>query len=784
MKPILTLVCALTLFTKISQAQNDTLFISVNPIANLENALKEHSKARVVVIEQTGEELNWAKVVRKLNKLDSLQALELRSNDLFELPVAFSHLKVNSLTILDNSLLADQPLLEVIMRMPYLKILRLEIEENPEYAEIKLKGTTIESIELYDSKYFGLQQNKDLTIFCHQADQNRTQLVVDDGSANEHKILATYFTKFEQDIPSEEFITEELSSEEISIEELFTEELSTEEKSVNEFSNTTKSFKSGTFEVKYRNVNPPTGSNPVAPMVQTIDNNLPQTIKHDQSGTEINIPKNCFVDKSGKEVTDPVTIQYREYRDPIDIVLSGIPMTEMEGDSMKYYESAGMFEITANVNGEEVFMQPGKKIDLQFSSVPIASQPNFYNFDDKTGEWKDLGAVAKTPAKPANTYNWTLVDAYSKYCRWNALSGNRPDTATLQTRFENTRYINRYSKNEARSKEITINDRHYPVSRCVQLAQARKTRAHGICFKLRTNGKTNPECHYFKDLYFSLDENYTYSQFRRDFTTRKSKFNDIRLVEENGQLTMILKCDTGHVALDVHCVERKKTGCTYVYQDVDAPLKNYKVRLNKRTKGFNRKVKQASLDVRRWEKMRTREMNNSWSTILRELDNTSKCLSKEEIKNYCDSMVSNAPARITYFSKDTLGRALEINAMGIYNLDIKKSIPPSRSVMAYYKDSTNTRVEPHYVYLLIKSVNTALCFSQSGSGALFNVKRLYLPTSRDYAFMMVDRKGEFYYYEKTTEENKNDIPGTKTFVVQTLQKDSEKWNELKMFNLR
>lgn len=63
------------------------------------------------------------------------------------------------------------------------------------------------------------------------------------------------------------------------------------------------------------------------------------------TGTRVLIPACPFVDKDGKEITGKVQIRFREFRDPVDFAISGIPMTYDSAGQQYIFESAGMFEI-------------------------------------------------------------------------------------------------------------------------------------------------------------------------------------------------------------------------------------------------------------------------------------------------------------------------------------------------------------------------------------------------------------------------------------------------------
>jgi hypothetical protein len=74
-----------------------------------------------------------------------------------------------------------------------------------------------------------------------------------------------------------------------------------------------------------------------------------------QSGTELVIPKNAFVTKDNEVYNGEVKIFYREFRNPIDIMLSGIPMNNVENADTNLFQSAGMYEVWAYDNKDLLY---------------------------------------------------------------------------------------------------------------------------------------------------------------------------------------------------------------------------------------------------------------------------------------------------------------------------------------------------------------------------------------------------------------------------------------------
>jgi len=106
------------------------------------------------------------------------------------------------------------------------------------------------------------------------------------------------------------------------------------------------------------------------------------------TGSVISIPANAFVDKQGKPVEGKVDIKYREFHDPADFFLSGIPMTYDSAGTEYHFESAGMLEMLAFQDGKPVFINPDKKIVVEMASQQQDDKYNIYRFDSLAGNWK------------------------------------------------------------------------------------------------------------------------------------------------------------------------------------------------------------------------------------------------------------------------------------------------------------------------------------------------------------------------------------------------------------
>ncbi|MFT5822872.1 MAG: hypothetical protein ACI8ZM_004129 [Crocinitomix sp.] len=117
-----------------------------------------------------------------------------------------------------------------------------------------------------------------------------------------------------------------------------------------------------------------------------IDPSTENTIQTER-GTIISIPANAIVAENGALITAEVNINYRPFHSAAEIITSGIPMGYDSLGQNYDFVSAGMFELTADVEGESVFIKEGMAIDMEFAAFNGDDGFNFYTLDETTGDW-------------------------------------------------------------------------------------------------------------------------------------------------------------------------------------------------------------------------------------------------------------------------------------------------------------------------------------------------------------------------------------------------------------
>lgn len=124
------------------------------------------------------------------------------------------------------------------------------------------------------------------------------------------------------------------------------------------------------------------------PAVDFAIDNAKGGVFYHPSGSQIHIPANAVVYENGKPVEGNYTIHYTEYRNPAEILFSGLPMDFKDKTGSYLFNSAGMYEIRGTKDGKKLTLQ--KAISIDFNCTKKAPGVNFYQMEDETGEWITL----------------------------------------------------------------------------------------------------------------------------------------------------------------------------------------------------------------------------------------------------------------------------------------------------------------------------------------------------------------------------------------------------------
>lgn len=138
-------------------------------------------------------------------------------------------------------------------------------------------------------------------------------------------------------------------------------------------------------------INPPFEGLKVEGDVFNVDANKGGIFKN-RHGSILRIPALAFLTRKGKTIKNQtVKVEFTEYKDVADQIISGIPMTYDSAGTTYMFSSAGMVEVRGFIGDSAVNLNPEKPIEVEMKSAYKSKEYNFYCLNEKDKKWDYLG---------------------------------------------------------------------------------------------------------------------------------------------------------------------------------------------------------------------------------------------------------------------------------------------------------------------------------------------------------------------------------------------------------
>lgn len=259
----------------------------------------------------------------------------------------------------------------------------------------------------------------------------------------------------------------------------------------------------------------------------TVNNAKGASIKHTTS-TKITIPKNAFIDKSGKDVIGDVTIEYKEMHDIGDVIVSGIPMKYDSSGNHFNLESAGMFDIKGSQNGVPVFIKPNKQLNIELASNTKENRFNQYYLDTIARNWKYI-----KKDEPKST---TLLNNSIKTKNQNFTAINSPKLQALKNQ------IDVIIPKRIDSVKIVCENKIAQLPKAKEPNKPNKAKSGTPSFKLDGSYDEFPELAAFENVVFEVgSENKNWSNDLHEVTWSDIKISQGPIKGKNYLLNLIYR---------------------------------------------------------------------------------------------------------------------------------------------------------------------------------------------------------------------------------------------------
>ncbi|MCC6370624.1 MAG: hypothetical protein IT236_06460 [Bacteroidia bacterium] len=450
-----------------------------------------------------------------------------------------------------------------------------------------------------------------------------------------------------------------------------------------------------------------------------------------ESGSIIHIDKSAFVYPDGKPYKGPVELFYREFRNPVEIMLSGIPMTVKDLDTVHLFKSGGMYEIYANdKQGNELRTVSDTSIKIKFALTDTSMDYNLYSLSPN-GTWNNKSAATGTSTSGADKK--LMSKALKAYLSsLNIARSKVADTTRYLRRFENTNYLCAFRKDNLRPKRDSIRLIDSPGRREIFSSSTR-----GL-FRIRYLGKTQdkkilftlePALPYMREIprHIRILFNKTFlyegtmdaDAFKKHYVRRKYYW-DLRADSEGELLEINLKLLNSFETLNASAIN--------LFGDNTYSL------LPKINKSIVRRIQMAvNIDARKFDK-RSRQsasnynnLNGKYKYMDVQLAAYNKCreFQTEAEKKMGFRAWKRYANRYTFqyysgsFITDTeVGEALVKSGLGINNIDCYIHSGEMEPFYVNYQNVDKDSLSDQYNAILFKSINTIYPIYMTGYNEL------------------------------------------------------------------
>jgi hypothetical protein len=470
-----------------------------------------------------------------------------------------------------------------------------------------------------------------------------------------------------------------------------------------------------------------------------------------QSGSIVLIDENAFVEKNGNNYDGDVTLFYREFRNPVDIMLSGIPMKNTINGEEKIFKSGGMYEIRAfDAKGEELDARTDSSVKINFALTDTSENFEFFSLNSD-GSWKVTQNKVKPVISNASTDAVKITKAIEVYYK-TLMAGKLgvADTTGFYQRFGSNDYLYTYRKDNLYKYKDSVNytfgsfDK-LPAKGFFKVKYLRRTKDKQIIFTLAYSN-TSRYVEVPKYMRSLIGKTYLYtgtmtkSEFRKKFH-RKLYGWDVMCSANGNELALQVK--TGQEIVEVPCklVSLYSDGNYKSYDRGNKALVNRHNRyLVREAKTFNKKYR-----------IFTYQYNDM--TLVRKIGKveyafqcSKKFQNKEELamdfKAWEKYIKRIAPDyyRSGFQYTNALGTALVKSGMGIKNIDEYIHSGEMETIFVNYNEVDMDSLNDHYHVVLYKTINTSYTLSYVKSklqGYYFKKKPNYIIRFSDDGFMQV-----------------------------------------------
>lgn len=417
------------------------------------------------------------------------------------------------------------------------------------------------------------------------------------------------------------------------------------------------------------------------------------------SGSILYFPPAALLDASGNIVKGIVKITYREFADPVDFFVSGIPM-QYDSAGLKYnFESSGMCEINAYKDNTPVFVNPAAKPQINLSGNNKSPLHNLYYLDTVAKSWKFTGKDIITEVK-------NIVAA--KHTEGNKLSsGEVSSSSEIEMQIKKNTFGNDYPSIVKPLKPVKASEDHQAFSIAIDPGSFEELYAYdNIKFEVvdeSTYKRSDADEHWNN---VKLERSSTEGIYNITFTNANRKVTyKVRPVLEGADFDAALKIFNEKEKLYTQTLKNR---LVKDQRDADSIRSFNKLQEDKfnAANDWNNKVNALIIE-------RNKKMRELWKRIMEEQQKRIAADEKEQQElakqaaqyQYLEIERNQAKYSIDMRLSAEVMRTFTINNFGVWNCDHPQYPDKELPIFANYTDTLNSSITFSTVAVVYKGFN-------------------------------------------------------------------------------
>lgn len=450
------------------------------------------------------------------------------------------------------------------------------------------------------------------------------------------------------------------------------------------------------------------------------------------SGTKLLIDKNSFLTANGTTYNGPVKLFYREFRNPVEIMLSGIPMTTNFDNQEILFKSGGMYQIQAFDNNNNLLQaKTDTAIRLNFVLSDTSANFKFYSLNSN-GNWVTIrNKLAITSPTTNNTVIPKSVLVYR--AELSKISRYKADTTKYNERFNDPTYLNVFRKDNLYKDSLPNFSKSSPyftsnvgrksvhAKSIFKIRYYATTKDKQVVFKIIPSKKDMVIPNYIRCL-VNKSILYTGNLTKEEF---KKKFNrnllcwDLRPLAQGNSLSFKIKTNDGFEEISGEVIKLNEDKTYEIYKSAGKVLNQRVSRLlSLNEKRFDNGRKKYGYETGRYSYKYQNNRNKRFTVsvtkeeayaLAKKYMNTKENnMTLTEFVKYASTFPIQFSSRNAMLENSLAGNALIASGLGIKNIDayLHKNLMDEIFVK-YLNHNDSDSISYQTIVMLYKNINTS-----------------------------------------------------------------------------